>query len=584
VRLLACACLIAVCFPLLVAPQAFGSSAFAYIAATILFVLINAALVVEWQLIETRDAAIRGGAADVVAARGRAETDLTHHVAARAVAAIALTAGAGLLAYVAADRWLREILTYPNDAQRADMLVVIQHGIQRVLQGRNPYTIYHVPWEATLPYGPVLWAPFIAPYVLHADLRFASLLGELFVPIACASVASAAAWSGSYLTSLAALVMLAAMVFSPDLRNFAPIAHTPAYWPLVALFAWTVCRERWIAASLLAGLLIVARSTMVAIAPVVLIAVWSRDRRRIVPATLLLVLAAAIPYLPFAIWDLAALRYALWGSYQSLMKGFVWTSTPWARDTIGLTGLLLRAKWQALVEPVQIALMILVYAIAWRAIRAGQRPLPWMALSLLAFSMTTLWPVHYIYLDVLLLWICGALAETPWLARRRLLPLWIGTLAASALVVAAMIWTRIPSEPVIDIGSAADRARLYSGFSDDEQGDRSFAWVDGAHAEIIVPRRARRDATLELVCEPNLPTSDAAQDMSVALNGIVLGTMRLREGWQSILVEAPARAWRIGVNELTLSFSSAVSPLEAGVGADSRKLSVAFDRLIVRTK
>jgi hypothetical protein len=563
VRLVACALLIAACFPLLAAPPLFGSSPLAYVAASILLVLINVALVLAWP---------RGEYAD------------TMRRSARPIAAVALTGVAALLVYVASDRWFGEILRYPTDAQRADMLVVIERGIQRALQGRNPYTIYHVPWETTLPYGPVLWAPFIAPYALHADLRFVSLLGELFVPIACAIVACASAWSGPILASLAALVMLAGMVVSPDLRNFAPIAHTPSYWPLLALFAWVVSRERWIAASLLAGLLIVARSTMVAIAPVVLIAIWHRDRPRVVSAALMLVLAAAIPYLPFAIVDPGSLRYALWGSYQSLMKGFVWTSTTWARDTIGVTGLLLRARWPSLVEPAQIVSTLMVYAIAWRAIRSGRRPLPWMALALLAFSLTTLWPVHYIYLDVLLLWICGAVAETPWLTRRPLLPFWTATVAMAAIVVAALVWTRIPGDPIVDVGSAADRPRLYSGFADDEHDDRSFAWVEGTHAAIVVPRRTRRDATIEIVCEPNLPTREATQDMSAALNGSVIGTTRLREGWQSVVLDAPARAWRIGVNELTLSFSSAISPLEAGAGGDARKLSAAVDRLTVRTK
>jgi hypothetical protein len=38
------------------------------------------------------------------------------------------------------------------------------------------------------------------------------------------------------------------------------------------------------------------------------------------------------------------------------------------------------------------------------------------------------------------------------------------------------------------------------------------------------------------------------------------------------------------VNSLRLSFTNAVSPLEVGLGADARKLSVAFDRIAVRTR
>ena len=45
--------------------------------------------------------------------------------------------------------------------------------------------MYQVPWEVTLPYGPVMWAPLVVPLLLHADVRFVTLVGVLFVPAAC---------------------------------------------------------------------------------------------------------------------------------------------------------------------------------------------------------------------------------------------------------------------------------------------------------------------------------------------------------------------------------------------------------------
>jgi hypothetical protein len=72
--------------------------------------------------------------------------------------------------------------------------------------------------------------------------------------------------------------------------------------------------------------------------------------------------------------------------------------------------------------------------------------------------------------------------------------------------------------------------------------------------------------------------------MSVTLNGTVLGTVTLREGWQRVSLAAPPSAWQIGVNEVNLSLSSAISPVEAGRGNDTRRLSAAIDRLNVRTR
>lgn len=564
-RDLARASLIALSFLLLASPAAYGGSTRAFAVATALLIVVNLGLV-------------------LLGSRGPLHLTQPTDRAPAIVPAIVFAAAGAVLVFIACRAWLQQILIYPNDAQRADMLIVIQQGIRRVLQSRNPYAIYQVPWDATLPYGPVLWAPYIVPHLWRADLRVVSMIGALFVPVACAIAASGLASIGRYASAAALLIVVAAIAFSPDMRGFASIAHTPSYWPLVLVFAWLVARERWHAAAVTAGLLIVARTTMIAIAPVLLIAVWHRDRRRMPSATLLLAAAAILPYLPFAIWDRKALTFALYGSYQQLMKGFVWTQTTWVQQTVGVMGLLLRAGYQRFAEVVQVGAMLAVYAGAWRSIAAGRRPLTWMALALFTFSLTTLWPVHYIYLDVFLLWTCAMLADMPWPATGRVWPAWCASLAATALVLIAVAWIDVPRDPTIDVGIGRTRPLLYRGFSSNEGDDPTFAWIEGNQAEILVARRSRSDAVITIVCQPHLPSQNSMQQMSVALNGTVLGTVTLREGWHPATFDAPAKAWQIGVNELTFSLSTAMSPRETGTGDDDRKLSAAIDRLTVRTK
>jgi hypothetical protein len=157
-------------------------------------------------------------------------------------------------------------------------------------------------------------------------------------------------------------------------------------------------------------------------------------------------------------------------------------------------------------------------------------------------------------------------------------------LGAAAAVVVVVARLEIPLNTDVDVGSYEDRPLLYIGFADNEEAGRTFAWVEGTNAEVLMPRRSNRDAVLEIVCEPNLPRRESSQQMSVALNGSVLGTVDLHEGWQTVTLPAPSSAWLIGVNSLRLSFTNAVSPLEVGLGADARKLSVAFDRIAVRTR
>ena len=167
------------------------------------------------------------------------------------------------------------------------MLVVIQAGIHRLLQGKDPYAMYQVPWPATLPYGPVMWGPLILPTLAHADIRLATLAGFLFVPCLC-FFAAADQWARDRrIASMAWLLVLATLALSPDMRNFVSIGHTP--WLQAApCFAWLVAGEAMGRARLVAGLLIVARSTMVSLAPVLLIAEGTRARPRFARTTALL--------------------------------------------------------------------------------------------------------------------------------------------------------------------------------------------------------------------------------------------------------------------------------------------------------
>jgi hypothetical protein len=182
-----------------------------------------------------------------------------------------------------------------------------------------------------------------------------------------------------------------------------------------------------------------------------------------------------------------------------------------------------------------------------------------------------------------MLWMAAAIADGDWVGWRRVFPAWTLTLATAASVVLLVVVASIPSTPTIDVGIGATRALLYKGFSSNEGTDRTFAWVEGTSAEILVARRTRSAANIDLELEPYLPSAQSTQQISVALNGVVLGTSLLQQGWHSISFRAPATAWRIGVNELVLSLSTAVSPHEAGTGDDTRRLSVAIDRLAVRT-
>ena len=343
-------------------------------------------------------------------------------------AALIVAVVAAALVAVALYRWTRILAWQPYEA---DMLIVIREATRRFLNGRTPYTTYRTydaPWNIAMPYGPGLWGPYVVPQLLRLDFRFVTIAGELFVPVWCGVAAIVESARGRIAGAAAWLAVLAALLVAFDVQGFTRIGHTPVYWPLLPLFAAMIWRSRWLHAACLLGVLVAARTTMVAIVPVFLMAAWTADRRRFPAVLATLAITVTVVVAPFVVWDYRGIWDNMVLSYPRVMREAVWpVLARGGMETIGLTEWLLERHREALVVPAQVLVMIGVYAATWPAIRRGATPLPWMALALFAFSMTTLYPVHYLYYDVLLLLASGAIVETlgieplrmaagPWLA------------------------------------------------------------------------------------------------------------------------------------------------------------------------
>jgi hypothetical protein len=311
------------------------------------------------------------------------------------------------------------------------------------------------------------------------------------------------------------------------------------------------------------------------------------DRRAAVKAIAALVLTIGVAIVPFAIWDARAIWDSMVLSYPRVMKSAVWPvlARP-GLETIGITEWLIEQHREWLVTPVQVAALCGVYAGAWANLRRGRSPLPWMALALFAFSLTTLYPVHYLYYDVLLVLACGRLAETLDGTRATMeVKTWTLSLAASAIVVFAALRTVASPLPSIAAGQASDDRPLRAGFAASESdGSRDFAWIVGSEARVILPRSAGSAADIVLVASSPFRDDQPPQRMAVILNGTLLSETTVPAGWEEIRIAAPRAAWWIGFNELQLRFSSTLSPRAAGTGNDPRELALGLSRVELRRR
>ena len=514
------------------------------------------------------------------------------------LAALVAIAGLALLTWVS-FRLLPAVFAGPLDPNRGDMLVIIEHAIAQFLSRGNPYGIHHVPWDAPLSYGPVLWLPLVVPHVFRVDLRIVTLIAQLVVP-ACLMLAAAIRAGRRDPARAAALLGIgAALALNPGILYFHAIGHTQVYWPLLLVFAATLAGGRWTAAAICLGLLVAARTTMVALVPVFFLHLaingainGAANRVLSLRHVAWFAVAAGLPFLPFVVADPGSVYYAMFGVYLKLMKGFVWYSTTWTQNTYGLTGRLLERGLERYVEAAQVASLAVTYILSWRSLRKGGRPEPWMALALLVFSMTTLWPVSYLYFDVWVLLACSLLAADGFgvLSGLRLASRVTSVTAACALVVLAAAAIRPGSSYTLDIGDPATAGYTGGGFGRDVAVDdegRKVVWVEGETARVRLPRAGWLGATIRIAIRPNTlsdagpdavqPGSGLVQRVSAALNGHALGTSTLSPGWQEITFPARGRDWIYGFNVLDLQFSYAL-PVRAG---DGRALSAAIDRISI---
>jgi len=323
---------------------------------------------------------------------------------------------------------------------------------------------------------------------------------------------------------------------------------------------------------------------MVTLAPILMMTVWLRNRDRAAATLVAWLGTVAVLLGPFAIWNFGALWYGMVASYERVMKDVVWTSTDGGvQHTIGLTGWLLTQHLPQLVEPAQACALVIVYAAAWQALRRGALALPWMALALMTFSLTSLWPVYYIHFDVLLLLVSAALAESlPSLRPRSVAMMSLLLLAATTAFTGVMMRVAAPPAAVVQVGTVDGRRALLSGFADVEDGgERRFAWIDGPTARVALPRASRTAGEIVVTGEPFVPAGAPPRRVTALLNGTLLGTIEAKAGWQAIRFPAPAQVWWAGANELILECDARPSPRDLGLSDDPRRLAFAVSRIEV---
>ena len=318
---------------------------------------------------------------------------------------------------------------------------------------------------------------YLIPFALGADPRLVTVFGQIFVPALLSVAAAAEAFGGRYARAATFAVVTWMVLRNPLFDQFVLIGHTPAYFVLIALFALTFAGGRHRTAAVVLGTLLCARTTMVALVPVFFIYLWRNDRKAILPSAILVAAVLTISFGPFLLWDWRTLVFGMYGNYIQVVRDAVWTRTDWMAVTIGLTRFLVAWGYERYVGLAQAGTMLLTYGIVWWQLRPERSAGPWLCLALTAFCMTTLWPVWYVFLDVLVLGLSYLAGD--YASRLRGAP-WRTVAVTVALTICAIFLTLLVNPGVyyaVEPG-LTPRWHLRSGFGPDERdGDRGFAWA-----------------------------------------------------------------------------------------------------------
>jgi hypothetical protein len=506
---------------------------------------------------------------------------------------IAITAGLAGLIMVGASGYemIERILRIPIDPFRADMIPQVIMGLERVFNGQNPYIQIHrpnfVPWPLDFGYGPGLWAPYIIPYALNIDLRFLSILCTLAIPLTLVFAATYFSYHFKVIQALCLLLLTATIAFNANLFAFAEIGHTQIYWPIIVLFCYVLSKNCIKTASVCLGLLVLSRTSMIFITPILTIYLWKFHREKLLQCLLTFSVMVLIALGPFIIADAKTFYFNMYTKYFIVVKKYVWTNMDWISTTFGTTSFLVKNQYTTFIGPLQYLFSIGVWITSYFSMREEKHVLIWMSASLMVFSMTTIWPVSYIFFDVMIFFVFSVLFQFEWarppLSRKAFAAFALGTFVFFVSISALFI-CKSKNITLIDIGDKSARNHLYRGFYNDEldrDSNTGYCWADNDRTSVIFTRRSGAAAKVRMICMPFSPDDRKKQTISVILNGRELGDKTLASGWHEISFDIAPGLLKTGINMMAMKFSYSLSPSEMGLSVDERKLSAAFDKIII---
>lgn len=248
---------------------------------------------------------------------------------------------------------VESLVQWPMDPMRRDMPVLMNHGIQSLLDGRFPYRIYFCSHDVPQTYLPVLYLTHLPFVALGLDMRWGQLLATLITAVVI--------WDwGRGSRGLREVGLYLAILFylMPETVWSVVHAEPPAYWMWGALAFWGFIHRRYLLAALFFGITLGTRHFAYLMVPFAIVWYASVVRSRKEALLYLLVAAcvASVILMPFALEGPIPF---LFGTLHWLTK-FGETHRTWWHIYISFAPLFYAMEWEKWLLPIQISSFVAI--------------------------------------------------------------------------------------------------------------------------------------------------------------------------------------------------------------------------------
>ncbi len=285
---------------------------------------------------------------------------------------------------------VESLMQWAMDPLRRDMPVLMNHGIQSLLDGRFPYRIYFCSHDVPQTYLPMLYLtdlPFVAAGL---DMRWGHLVATLVTAVVIYD------WGrGGHGKREVGLFLAVLFYLMPESVWSVVHAEPPPYWLWGALTFWALVHRRFFAAALFFGITLGTRHFAYLMMPfyVVYHAWVIRSRKEALLYLLVAAVVASLIIMPFALEGPVPFVF---GTFHWLTR-FGETHRTWWHIYISFAPLFYALSQERLLVPIQVgsfvAMLVASVVVLVRSrprtgeLRAAFWPWWFMAIAYISFLM-----------------------------------------------------------------------------------------------------------------------------------------------------------------------------------------------------